>query len=193
MNILAHLHLASLASSSIVGNAAANFVKGDPYRQYSLIIADGIMLHRRLDKYIDQLMLVKQAKLLFRQHTQRVAPITLDIVWDHFLAKHWHNYVPNMTLVDFSVQMKAIIDRDKILFSSEFNRFMHYLWQDQWLINYADLNFIQRVLNGMANQRPKLSMLRETFADLTQHYQILESLFFNFYPQLMYNAKAKTL
>lgn len=188
MNILAHLHLASLAGSSIIGNAAADFVKGDPYRQYPPMIADGIMLHRRLDKCIDQLRLVKQAKLLFRQHTQRVAPITLDIVWDHFLSKHWHNYLPNMTLVDFSAQMKVIIDRDKILFSPEFNRFMHYLWQDQWLINYADLNFIQRVLNGMANQRPKLSVLRETFTDITAHYSRLEQDFFTLYPSLIEQA-----
>ena len=49
MNILAHLHLASLVSSSLIGNTVADFVKGDPYLTYTNDIADGIMLHRKID------------------------------------------------------------------------------------------------------------------------------------------------
>ncbi|WP_392562577.1 ACP phosphodiesterase [Orbus sturtevantii] len=193
MNILAHLHLASLAGSSIIGNAAADFVKGDPYRQYSTLIADGIMMHRRLDKLIDQLPTVKQAKSLFCSKTQRVAPITLDIVWDHFLAKHWTRYVKSRSLADFNLQMRSIIEQDIANFPSQFCHFMTHLWQGEWLVNYANIDFIGGVLNGMANQRPKLVTLRESFLDFTNNYQQLEQIFFNFYPQLITLATNRQL
>lgn len=189
MNVLAHLHLASLANSSIIGNAAADFVKGDPYQQYQPAIADGIMMHRRLDKMVDELAEVKQAKLLFRQETRRVAPIALDIIWDHFLSKHWRHYV-NQELADFNLAMKMAIDKNIALFPNEFSQFMGYLWQREWLTHYAQVNFIEKVLNGMANQRPKLALLRMTFQDFTVNYAELETIFSAFYPQLIIKAKA---
>jgi len=151
------------------------------------------MMHRRLDKLIDELSVVKQAKLLFRRQNQRVAPITLDIVWDHFLAKHWTHYINHISLADFNLNIKATIDKDIILFPQEFVHFMDHLWQGQWLINYANIDFIRRVLSGMASQRPKLVALRDTFPDFTHNYAQLEQIFLDFYPQLIVQATNRQL
>lgn len=191
MNVLAHLHLATLANSSIIGNVAADFIKGDPYQQFSQDIADGIMMHRRVDRLTDQLAKVKQAKALFRQQTSRVAPIALDIIWDHFLSKHWQNYVVNTDVAEFDQQMKTIILPDISLFPSPFFDFMSALWRGQWLVNYADRDFISEVLNGMANRRPKLQTLRDTFIDFQRNYHQLERIFLSFYPQLMLSARTQ--
>ncbi|GAA5108360.1 ACP phosphodiesterase [Orbus sasakiae] len=191
MNVLAHLHLATLANSSIIGNVAADFIKGDPYQQFSQDIADGIMMHRRVDRLTDQLAEVKQAKALFRQQTSRVAPIALDIIWDHFLSKHWQNYVVNTDVAEFDQQMKTIILPDISLFPSPFFDFMSALWRGQWLVNYADRDFISQVLNGMANRRPKLQTLRDTFIDFQRNYHQLERIFLSFYPQLMLSARTQ--
>lgn len=191
MNVLAHLHLATLANSSIIGNVAADFIKGDPYQQFSQDIADGIMMHRRVDRLTDQLAEVKQAKALFRQQTSRVAPIALDIIWDHFLSKHWQNYVVNTDVAEFDQQMKTIILPDISQFPSSFFDFMSALWRGQWLVNYADRDFISQVLNGMANRRPKLQTLRDTFIDFQRNYHQLERIFLSFYPQLMLSARTQ--
>lgn len=188
MNMLAHLHLASLAGSSIIGNAAADFVKGDPYLQYSSSIADGIMMHRRLDNLIDRMPEVKFAKSLFITEHQRVAPITLDIVWDHFLSKLWFKYNDVQSIHLFCQNMWGIINKDIHYFSHEFQSFSAQMWQGNWLIKYADLEFIGKVLNGMANRRPKLTMLRFTVDDIKKNYIKLENLFNKFYPYLMQQA-----
>ncbi|RKS87372.1 acyl carrier protein phosphodiesterase [Orbus hercynius] len=187
MNILAHLHLASLASSSISGNAVADFIKGDPYLRYDHTIADGVMMHRRLDKLVDELPAIKAAKNFFRPEVKRVAPITLDIVWDHFLSKHWQCYA-DCQLAQFNASMKVIIDEDISTLPDEFAHFMHHLWQEKWLIRYGEVDFIARVLNGMANRRPKLVALGDTFVDFKQNYRQLEQVFGDFYPQLMEKA-----
>ena len=74
------------------------------------------------------------------------------------------------------------------LFGNEFKQFIQYMWRDNWLIRYADLQFIGKVLNGMANRRPKLISLRNTFMDIEQHYDQLAQIFDSFYPLLVHDA-----
>ncbi|OCG21977.1 MULTISPECIES: acyl carrier protein phosphodiesterase [unclassified Gilliamella] len=189
MNILAHLHLATLAHSSLIGNTVADFVKGNPYLTYHSDIADGIMLHRKIDNLIDNLHEVKQAKLLFRKSHQRVAPITLDIVWDHFLSKHWVNYGLLPSVTQFNQVTKAHIQPYIDAYPVDYQHFMNAMWQGSWLENYTSIDFVGNVLSGMANRRPKLYLLKETIVDIKQHYTQLESLFFLLYPKICLAVK----
>ncbi|OCG45000.1 hypothetical protein A9G35_06885 [Gilliamella sp. Choc5-1] len=189
MNILAHLHLATLANSSLIGNTVADFIKGDPYLVYGCNIADGIMLHRKIDSLTDNLFEVKQAKLLFRKSHQRVAPITLDIVWDHFLSKHWAKYGLLKSVAEFNQTTKALIQPYITVYPVDYQHFMNAMWQEEWLVNYAFIDFVGDVLRGMAKRRPKLSLLKETIVDIKQNYVQLESLFFLLYPKICLAVK----
>ncbi|KES16317.1 MULTISPECIES: ACP phosphodiesterase [Gilliamella] len=184
MNILAHLHLATIANSSLIGNTVADFVKGDPYQQYPTEIADGIMLHRKVDNLTDSFPSVKQAKMLFRNSHQRVAPITLDIVWDHFLSKYWHDFGSSQTLSSFNIMTKRHIQPYIIDYPKNYQSFMNAMWRESWLENYASIDFIAKVLKGMAQRRPKLYLLQETIIDIKQNYNALEILFFDLYPKI---------
>ncbi|SCB97633.1 acyl carrier protein phosphodiesterase [Gilliamella intestini] len=192
MNILAHLHLATLARSSLIGNTVADFVKGDPYLIYNSNVADGIMLHRKIDRLTDSLLEVKKAKLLFRKSHQRVASITLDIVWDHFLSKHWAKYGLLKSVVEFNQTTKAFIQPYITVYPVDYQHFMNAMWQGEWLVNYASIDFVGDVLGGMANRRPKLYLLKETIIDVKQHYAQLESLFFLLYPKICLIVKDST-
>lgn len=184
MNILAHLHLATLANSSLIGNSVADFVKGDPYLVYPQTIADGIMLHRKIDSMVDSFTEVKQAKKCFIKLHQRVAPITLDIVWDHFLSKHWADYGMGQSVSEFDQYIRQQIQPFIHLYPNNYQHFMHSMWNGKWLENYANLEFIAKVLNGMATRRPKLGLLKETIYDIKQHYNEFEALFFIMYPKM---------
>lgn len=184
MNILAHLHLATLANSSLIGNTVADFVKGNPYTHYPQAVADGIMLHRKIDIMIDNLSEVKQAKLLFRITHRRVAPIALDIVWDHFLSSYWHDYGLSGDVAEFNQSTQQQIQPYIDPYPTDYQHFMQAMWQGKWLENYASLNFVDKVLSGMTARRPKLNLLKETIIDIKQHYHELESLFFILYPKM---------
>lgn len=193
MNFLAHLHLASLANSSLYGNILADFVRGNPQGNYSDKVIDGIFMHRRVDVMTDRLPQVLEAKRFFREEFRRVAPITLDVVWDHFLALHWQELEP-------AISLQAFINRAQIeivpMLPDSPERFQNlnaYMWQERWLERYAELPFIAKVLQGMANRRPKLSALAGSFIDIENNYVLLEQTFWQFYPQMIAQAKAKTL
>lgn len=193
MNFLAHLHLASLANSSLYGNILADFVRGNPQGNYSDKVIDGIFMHRRVDVMTDRLPQVLDAKRLFREEFRRVAPITLDVVWDHFLALHWQELEP-------AISLQAFVNRAQIeivpMLPDSPERFQNlnaYMWQERWLERYAELPFIAKVLQGMANRRPKLGALAGSFIDIENNYTLLEQTFWQFYPQMIAQAKAKTL
>lgn len=193
MNFLAHLHLATLANSSLTGNLLADFVRGDPHAQWPTAIAEGIILHRRLDALTDQLPEVRQACTLFRPETRRVAPITLDVVWDHFLARHWTQLHAGQSLAQFSVCAQREITPQLPGTPVAFQELNHIMWRERWLERYAEQAWMENVLNGMARRRPRLHRLRDSYLDFADHYQTLERLFFLFYPRLMTLAGQRQL
>ena len=193
MNFLAHLHLAHLADSSLPGNLLADFVRGNPQADYPADIVDGIFMHRRIDVMTDNLPEVKAARDWFRPQTRRVAPITLDVMWDHFLSYHWARISPDMPLNEFVRYAQAQVTPVLPDSPPRFVNLNAYLWSERWLERYEDMDFIQSVLNGMASRRPRLDALRDSWQDLDTHYDKLEQQFWHFYPRMMAQAARREL
>lgn len=193
MNFLAHLHLAHLADSSLSGNLLADFVRGNPDNAYSPEVVSGIHMHRRIDVLTDNLPEVKAARDWFRPETRRVAPITLDVMWDHFLSRHWATLSPDLSLPEFVQYAHQQVTEILPESPPRFVNLNEYLWSERWLERYREMDFIQRVLNGMASRRPRLDALRDSWQDLDTHYDKLEQTFWAFYPRMMAQAKARAL
>ena len=172
MNFLAHLHLAHLAESSLSGNLLADFVRGNPEESFPPDVVAGIHMHRRIDVLTDNLP---------------------DVMWDHFLSRHWSQLSPDFPLQEFVCyareQVMTILPDSPLRFINLNN----YLWSEQWLVRYRDMDFIQNVLNGMASRRPRLDALRDSWYDLDAHYDALETRFWQFYPRMMAQASRKAL
>ena len=193
MNFLAHLHLAHLANSSLPGNLLADFVRGNPQADYPADIVDGIFMHRRIDVMTDNLAEVKAAREWFRPETRRVAPITLDVMWDHFLSHHWAQISPDLPLSEFVRYAQQQVTPVLPDAPPRFVDLNTYLWPERWLERYQDMQFIQSVLTRMASRRPRLAALRDSWQDLDTHYDKLEQQFWQFYPRMMAQATRREL
>lgn len=193
MNFLAHLHLAQLAESSLLGNLLADFVRGDPTGEYDATVVAGIMMHRRVDVLTDTQPEVKVCRDYFSAPFRRVAPITLDVMWDHFLARHWQQLEPTRSLYSFTQEARSLIEPHLPQTPQRFQNLNNYLWPERWLERYAELPFIASVLQGMASRRPRLAALAGSIIDVECHYDRLEAQFWQFYPRMMQQAKNKTL
>ncbi|ELY4158438.1 ACP phosphodiesterase [Cronobacter turicensis] len=193
MNFLAHLHLAHLAQSSLPGNLMADFVRGKPDGLYPTDVVAGIYMHRRVDVLTDNLPEVREAREWFRPETRRVAPVTLDVMWDHFLSRHWAQISPEIPLEAFLAHAHALILPTLPDAPERFVNLNDYLWRERWMERYREMDYIARVLNGMASRRPKLAALRDSWEDLNTHYVALERQFWRFYPRMMEMAREKTL
>jgi len=193
MNFLAHLHLATLADSSLLGNLMADFVRGNPREVWPDEVALGILLHRRIDVMTDALPEVRTARGYFRAETYRVSPIALDVIWDHFLSRHWDKIVPETSLPDFLQQARTLISPHLPGTPERFQNLNRYLWTDRWMEKYAEAPYLQNVLSGMASRRPRLAALADCYQDFTDNYQLFDELFWQFYPQMMAKARRQSL
>ena len=173
--------------------APVTVVRGNPQGDYPAEIIDGIFMHRRIDVMTDNLAEVKEAREWFRPQTRRVAPITLDVMWDHFLSQHWTQLSPDLPLDEFVRYAERQIVPILPDSPPRFVNLNQYLWSERWLERYQEMDFIQRVLNGMASRRPRLEALRDSWQDLDTHYDRLETQFWRFYPQMMRLAENKQL
>lgn len=191
MNFLAHLHLASLAKSSLTGNLLADFLRGHDETKLPNLIRSGIQLHRWVDVYIDNLPQVNKAKSLFRPETRRVAPIALDIFWDHFLSLHWSDYSPHQSLDEFCHSAEQKIIPWLTTMPDAFRVLNNKMWTERWLQQYASTATIENVLTQMARRRPKLSSLAACHIDFLQQYAQLEQYFRDFYPIMMQCVQQK--
>ncbi|MCX8957963.1 ACP phosphodiesterase [Erwinia psidii] len=193
MNFLAHLHLATLAGSSLTGNLMADYVRGNPHGMWPEQIAQGIQLHRRIDAMTDSLPEVRAARALFRGQTWRVAPIALDIIWDHFLALQWNTIQPEISLPVFLADCHSVIHRELHTTPPRFRTLNEHLWTERWMEKYADVDWLKKVFSGIASRRPRLAALTESHQDFTDNYQNLSEIFWQFYPTMMKQAVRRQL
>ncbi|EPQ9982965.1 ACP phosphodiesterase [Vibrio vulnificus] len=181
MNYLAHLHLADVANSDMLGNLLGDFAKGDPSKLYSLEIVQGIRLHRAVDKFVDTHGIVQACKKRFPEQQRRFALIALDMFWDHCLAMHWHRY-SDISLDSFvHYAQREVAKHDTKDLPRSFLLLNQRMWQDKWLQSYREMDNIEFALHRMSQRRPRLSPLSECHATLQDEYEHFSSAFETLY------------
>nr|WP_086941263.1 ACP phosphodiesterase [Thaumasiovibrio occultus] len=193
MNYLAHLHLADSVGSHLAANLLADFVRGKPDGRFEPEIADGIYLHRFIDRTVDESDEVRQAKVLFPQPLRRFAGIALDLCWDHYLTIHWpkfhHSPLPHF-LVHAKTELLGFETPPEYGF---FASLQQRLWQEHWIESYQSTSGIMVALERMSLRRPRLVPLADCGAHFIQNYDKLEQLFLSLYPQMMTHVQAFSL
>jgi len=188
MNYLAHLHIAAKTETSFSGNFLGDFVKGDPDGKFPSEIIKGIRLHRYVDSFIDKHAIVLEAKSLFPKPLRRYAPIALDMFWDHCLALHWDNF-HHLSLSQFCrLAEQKIADETQshnIELPERFIRVNGWVWQDKWLESYQELANINYALQRMSTRSERMAPLAETGKVLGEHYEQLNSVFFELYSEVL--------
>ncbi|MFK8040783.1 ACP phosphodiesterase [Congregibacter sp.] len=93
MNYLAHALLAEPYAHSLIGNIAGDLVKG-PLHRHKLHprVADGVRRHRRVDALTDSHEAYRSLRLLFPEDQRRYSGLVLDVLFDHYLVRHWQRF-----------------------------------------------------------------------------------------------------
>ncbi|WP_117234110.1 ACP phosphodiesterase [Vibrio maerlii] len=193
MNFLAHLHIADHSQSHLLGNLLGDFVKGDPSDKYPADIVQGIQLHRFVDRYTDTHNLVTSLKPLFPDRLRRFSPIALDMFWDHCLANEWQSF-HTQPLTCFLESCESQLNKDLSRFDSEaipqrYRRVHHFMWAEQWLLSYKDMENIAYALERMSMRSDRMGPLADCADSLVNHYQTLREAFLDLYPQVLAESR----
>ena len=184
MNFLAHIYLSGNNEQLILGNLIADAVKGKQIDNFSNEIRKGIVLHRLIDSYTDNHILVKRSKQRLEPVYKKYASVIVDIFYDHFLAKNFYKY-SSISLTQTAHTAYDILIKNYNILPLKSKRILPYMVTQNWLEGYANLIDLQRVFNGMSRRASFVSGMENAISELKKDYSEYETEFSLFFPDIM--------
>ena len=173
MNFLAHIYLSFNQPEITLGNFFADHIRGNKYKHFPEMIQKGILLHRAIDTFTDSHPIAKKSSKRLHKNYSHYSRVIVDIFYDHFLAKNWENY-SEISLEQFAENFYTLLEENYEILPLGPKRMMPYMLADNWLVNYANLEGISRVLNGMNRRTQNKSRMNLAILDLEEHYADFE-------------------
>ncbi len=184
MNFLAHIYLSGDEEDVIIGNFIADGIKGKRYLKYPPKISKGILLHRAIDTFTDSHPIVHQSTARLHKGYGHYSGVIVDILYDHFLAKNWAEYHPQ-PLADFVQDFYALLRKNFTALPARIQRMMPYMIADNWLLNYATVEGIGKILAQMNVRTKGAAQMDRAVIDLQAHYSEFEWEFTSFFKELI--------
>jgi len=190
MNFLAHIYLSGDNEQVKIGNFMADSIKGKKYLKYPGDLQKGIILHRAIDYYTD-------THPVFKQSTQKLFPeyghysgIIVDIFYDHFLASNWEKY-SEVPLKEYTLNFYRLLEENFEVLPTKVKTFLPYMVNDNWLLSYAEIEGIKKVLIGMNIRTGKKSNMHLAVNELKEYYEEFEQEFEFFFENIISFTNAK--
>ncbi len=183
MNFLAHLVLSPGGVKQMAGNFFANQAKGNKWKMLEKEYANGVLLHRTIDSYVDSHQIIMNAKNFLSDEYGKFKGVLLDIYWDHFLAKDFsiHYKMQRPEFVSFCQRQLKIHAN---FFHPKAKAFVEHMEKQNWLNEYSELKGIEKILNQMSKRFKYDNPLSEGALGLKENYRELQTQFDLLWPEL---------
>lgn len=192
MNYLAHIYLSGDDKNITIGNFIADGIRGKDYKEYPKEIQVGILLHRQIDTFTDAHKTVRQSTKRLHEKYSHYSGVIVDILYDHFLAKNWKNY-SNVPLADYIDHFYNTLEDNFTALPQPIQKMMPYMIADNWLLSYASIEGITKVLVGVNKRTKNRSQMNLAVNELQEFYNEFEDEFTRFFEELIAFSKAKLI
>jgi len=184
MNFLAHIYLSGNNDLVTIGNFIADGIRGKKYLEFPKDIQTGILLHRQIDTFTDAHKTVRESTKRLHKNYSHYSGVIVDILYDHFLAKNWNKY--SDTPLDIYVDdfYDSLQDHFELL-PPRIQKMMPYMIADNWLLSYASIEGISKVLEGMNRRTKNRSQMNLAVNELQEFYDEFEDEFTRFFDELI--------
>lgn len=190
MNFLAHIYLSGEDEGVTIGNFIADGIKGKKYLKYPSKIQQGILLHRAIDSYTDHHHIVKQSTKRLHKNYGHYSGVIVDILYDHFLAKNWEHY-HDQDLESYVDDFYGMLRSNFEILPGRIQRMMPYMMADNWLLSYATVPGISKILQQMNVRTKGISKMNFAVLELEEYYAEFEEEFTDFFEELKAYVKNK--
>jgi len=190
MNFLAHIYLSGDSDLITIGNFMADGIKGKDYRKYNRELQIGILLHREIDTFTDAHETVRKSTKRLHKKYSHYSGVIVDILYDHFLAKNWSNYC-NIPLDKYVDHFYGSLEEHFDVLPLRIKKMTPYMITNNWLLSYASIDGITKVLEGMNNRTHNKSQMNLAVNELVEFYEEFEVEFTSFFKELIAFSKEK--
>lgn len=192
MNFLAHIYLSGDEEDVIIGNFIADGIKGKRYEKFPPSIAKGILLHRGIDSFTDAHPTVHQSTARLHKNYSHYSGVIVDILYDHFLAKNWSKY-SDQPLDEYVQDFYGLLRKNFTILPARIQKMMPYMIADNWLLSYATVEGISKILAQMNVRTKGISKMNLAVAELEEYYDEFEAEFTSFFEELRAFSKQKLI
>ncbi|MFV2090024.1 MAG: ACP phosphodiesterase [Pseudomonadales bacterium] len=193
MNFLAHCLIGASAGGTdegatlLAGGFLGDFIKGRIPNHMPEPLARGVRLHRRVDAYSGRQPEIRLSCDRFPPELRRIAPILVDIIADHLLARHWSTFHPE-PLDAFTAGTYRQVATHRTWLTEPGNRFFDYAREHDLLAAYQDWAVICGAMRSITRRlcKSELDAIMETTA--LALLDDLEGDFLTYFPDVIDHA-----
>ncbi|TRX55849.1 ACP phosphodiesterase [Thalassomonas sp. M1454] len=183
MNYLAHLFFAQDTALSLTGNLMGDFTKGVDLKKLPLEIYKGVENHRLVDKFTDQHDLVRSLKLPLSVERKRFSFIISDVVFDHFLAIHWHKF-SELNFDEFVETSYQKLLQAQHHMPERMQFVVQRMASQNWLSSYKSIDVTGQAIDSLSKRIRFKNNLAGAIVEVKANYDEYEHVFLEFFPQL---------
>lgn len=184
MNFLGHCLLSGSDTDVLAGNFSGDFIKGSLWKSYSDGISSGILLHRKIDDFIDHHPIAIQSKRRLGNRFPHLNGIIVDLFYDHFLALHWQQF-HTTPLVDYADWVYASLKPYLPQLPEGVAFVLHHMEKGNWLCGYAERAGMESTFRGMSRRVSGGEALLLATEVLFAEHASFEADFFAFMPEAL--------
>lgn len=189
MNFLAHLFLSCDDEDLMIGNFIADFLKNKEVQNYSEAIQKGIQLHRQIDSFTDNHLVVRQGTKRLQKHHHKYAPVVIDVLYDYLLAKNWETY-SNQSLASFTSNVYDILLKRLDELPTKLSKGLPNWIENDWLTQYGKKEGIRYTFKRMDERTKFPSNFQAAVEHLEADYESFDNEFNQFFPDVIQLASA---
>ena len=160
-----------------------DFLRGVKVNSLPPAIALGVHNHLAVDRFTDSHPGLKQLKTNFSSERRRFAGIILDVLFDHFLIKHWRDHT-HEDLAAFTAYCYRSLDQLRQVMPSVMRQRVGWMIQYDLLNSYAELQGVANALSGISRRIRFDNCLAGAEKEIQAHYPLLEENFHTFFTEL---------
>ncbi|MFQ3228679.1 ACP phosphodiesterase [Reinekea sp.] len=151
MNFLGHCLFSDQTPEALAGSLWPDFGLR-PNNNASKVFLAHFDRHQAIDKFTDQCDELEPMRLKLRPVFRKTSPLVIDVLIDHYLAKHWSSHHP-VPLEQFASQCYQHLDQfNEFPMSKRFEQTLFWMTKQDWFNAYAQPEGIEQALTGMSRR-----------------------------------------
>ena len=183
MNHLAHTFLAPDSPEARVGSILGDFTRGLDWDHVPSPVLAGVRHHLAVDVFTDQHPQVLASKSLFSRERRRFAGVALDILYDHFLLRHWEQF-SDWDKDTFIRTVYRDLQNHQALMPDNMAVVTRRMVEHDWFGAYQDMDNIGYALDRVASRIRFANRFTGIIDEIRANESELEEHFLAFFPEL---------
>lgn len=184
MNHLAHVRLAPAEPALRVGSLLGDFARGADLSVLPPAVRAGIAHHRAVDRFTDAHPMFRRSRARIAAPRARVAPVLVDVFYDHFLAVGWAALGDGSPLPAFTEAVYDDLRAHRGLLPLRLRDALPRMIANDWLTACRELDGTAAVLQRLQARLRHPLPLSGGIDDLRADYRGFAADFAVFWPEL---------